>query len=133
VSLLTAGCGKSSPPEYTTPIERNLEHIGNAYLYATNRLTRPPQNLDELMPELKKQGSPDELLLSPNDGEKYEIVWGVELRGMKATGSDIPIIAYEKKGKGGTRYVLRGRREVLQMSASTLKAAKFPSGYQFPF
>lgn len=132
---LALGCNRGGNVERDppTPTERQLESIGDAYVRATIKLDHPPGSLTELMPWLKEQGNPEEILRSPNDGQNFEIVWGVELRRLKARGSDIPIIAYERLGKDGTRHVLRGRSEVLRMSESELRSAKFPDGYSFPF
>jgi hypothetical protein len=110
-----------------------LQYIGVSYVRATLRLNRPPARLDELLPDLQELGKADQILVSPNDGQPFEIVWGVELRKLKARGSAVPILAYEKTGKNGKRHVLRGRTEVLEMTDSELKAGKFPPDYKFPF
>ena len=94
--------------------EKNLSHIAKAYIDAHERLGgRPPKGPDDLAPHLKEYGNPDEILVSPNDGERYVVVWGVDpgrggptdYRGMWQ------ILAYEKKGSGGKRAVtdVRGR------------------------
>ncbi len=85
------------------------------------------------MPYLEQQGNPAEILHSPNDDADFEIVWNVELRQLKAKGNDIPVVAYEKRGKDGKRFVLRGRSEILELTESSLKSATFPAGYNFPF
>jgi len=136
--VAAAGCRSSVKTALDAPAARNLEKIGDAYLRATQQKDKPPQGLDDLLPALKEQTTkessrPEDLLRSPNDDEKYEIVWGVELRRMKATGNDVPIIAFEKRGKDGQRYVLRGQKEVLLMSESQLRSATFPEGYKLPF
>jgi hypothetical protein len=131
--LAGPGCRKSVDFDPPSPIQRNLTNLGSAYVFATQRLNRPPANHDELLPDLKNQGSPEELLRSPNDGERLELVWGVELRALEAKGNEIPVIAYERKGKDGKRYVLRGQSEVLLLTESQLKSARFPPGYTFPF
>ena len=131
--LVAGGCAAHPSTEPYSPTRVNLERLGNAYIHATSRLRHPPANLDDLMPDLEDQGAPEEILRSPNDGEKFEIVWGVELRGLKARGSDVPVVAYEKLGTDGKRHVLRGRATVLLLSESELKASVFPPGYSFPF
>jgi hypothetical protein len=132
-ALVSVGCGKGASAKLETPTAKNLEKIGDAYLRACTRLNRPPANMAELMLDLKDQGVPAEILRSPNDGAEFEIVWGVELRRLRAKGNDVPIIAYEKRGKDGKRYVLRGRDEPLELSDSELRSAKFPDGYVLPF
>jgi hypothetical protein len=132
--LGAAGCGApaGAPVPKDDPARESLEHIGDAYGRATFGLNRPPANLKELQPYLKEQGDPAKLLRSPNDGEDFVIVWGVELRQLKARGNDVPIVAFEKTGKGGQRYVLRGRSDVVLMTDVQLKAATFPPGYSPP-
>jgi hypothetical protein len=132
LSLFAIGCGKKEAP-VDSPARPNLEKIGDAYVRATIQFNHPPNSLEELLPALKSHGNPDEILISPVDGQKFEIVWGVELRMLKAQGNEIPIVAYERTGKDGKRHVLRGRADVLLMDEKTLKGAKFPAGYTFPF
>jgi hypothetical protein len=131
--LATAGCGKTAPVRLETPTAENLEKIGDAYLRATTRLGHPPTNLSELMADLKEQGPPAAILRSPNDGANFEIVWGVNLIRLKARGNDVPVIAFEKFGKDGKRYVLRGRSDVAELTEGELRSAQFPAGYTLPF
>lgn len=124
------GCGApGTPVDKVDPTAKNLDRIGDAYVRATMTLRRPPENLQELEPVLAMQGKPEDILRSPNDGEDFVIVWGVELRRLKAQGNAVPVVAYEKKGKDGKRYVLRGRAEVILLTDGQLKAATFPAGY----
>jgi hypothetical protein len=109
-----SGCGKSEP--HVVPLsqsEKNLRDIVMAYMDAHEKLGRGPKNADELKPYLKEHGNPDEILVSPNDGEPYVIVWGVDpSRGGPTDYQGMwQIIAYEKKGSGGKRAVtdVRGR------------------------
>jgi len=132
--FLAAGCsGLAPPPSLDSPTAKNLERIGDAYLRATVQLNRPPASEKELRPFLKEQGKPDQLLVSPVDKEKYVIVWGVELRMMKETGTAIPVVAYERKGDGGKRHVLRGRTDVYTLSEGELRQSVIPPGHSFPF
>jgi hypothetical protein len=135
VGCFAAGGCRATPVDSTelSPTGQHLEKVGDAYLRATLRLGRPPANLEELKSGFPPNVKAEEILRSPGDGENFEIIWGVELRQLKARGSDVPIIAYEKNGKDGRRHVLRGRNEVLLMTPGQLKAAKVPSGYTFPF
>jgi hypothetical protein len=135
--LMACGCGAPShtgeevPPP--TEAQKRLLIIGDAYVRATAKNGKPPQNLNDLLPFLKARGKPDELLRSPDDNQNFEIVYGSNLIGLKVTGSDVPIVAYERAGKGGQRNVLRGDRETLLMSESELRSAKYPDGYKPPF
>jgi hypothetical protein len=130
-ALAAAGCSAGTPADPSDPTRQNLDKLGVAYLRATMKLNRPPANLKELMPLLQEfdRSKPEQILHSPNDGQDFVIVWGVELRKMMATGNAVPIVAYEKAGKDGKRYVLRGRADVVLMSDGELRGATFPSGY----
>jgi hypothetical protein len=124
------GCGApGAPAPKDDPTAEHLEKLGDAYLRVTINLNRPPNNVKELLPTLQQMGGGDKLLHSPSDGQDFVIVWGAELRQLKARGNDIPIVAYEKNGKDGRRYVLRGRSEVVLMTDGQLRGAKFPAGY----
>lgn len=134
---LVAGCGQTiitgeekAPP---TEVEKRLLAIGDAYVRATAKLQKPPANVNDLMPFLKQVGKPEELLKSPEDNKNFEIVFGSNLIGQKATGTEVPIVAFERTGKDGKRNVLRGDRETLLMTEAELRSAKFPDGYRLPF
>jgi hypothetical protein len=60
-----------------------------------------------LLPFLQEVGDPAKLLRSPDDGEEYIICWNRDI--LNTSGNGFPVIAYEKLGKGGERYVGRGR------------------------
>jgi hypothetical protein len=134
--LVTAlnGCGSQvTAPGLDSPSAKRLERIGDAYLRATVHLNKPPASDKELLPFLKEQGKPEELSMSPVDKEKYVIVWGVELRMLKATGTAVPVVAYEKKGADGKRHVLRGRSDVYLLTEGELRNSVLPAGHSFPF
>jgi hypothetical protein len=134
-SLAIAGCGSPTAVtgEAATPTEVNLKKIGAAYIRACQQLDRPPANLNELTPILKQQGNASDILRSPNDNLDFVIVWNVELRKLKVTGGNLPVIAFEQAGSDGKRHVLRGANDVVQLSEASLKSAVLPSGYKFPF
>lgn len=108
-----AGCGSSVHVVPLTKAEKALSSILMAYKEAHTKLGRAPKNADDLKPFLKEFGNPDELLVSPNDGQPFVVVWGadptrggpIDYKGMWQ------IIAYEQKGAGGRRAVtdIRGR------------------------
>jgi len=110
-----SGCGGQSGPHVVplSPSEQNLSHIAMAYIDAHEKLGRPPKSAEDLKPHLKEFGNPDELLVSPDDGEPYVVIWGVDpSRGGPTDYQGMwQIIAYEKKGTGGKRAVtdIRGR------------------------
>jgi len=114
VLVTMAGCSRSQDAFVVklTKSEENLKFIAMAFADANDEKGSPPKNSEDLTPFLKGFGNPEELLVSPNDGKPYVIVWGArpvggptEYKGM------FPILAYEAKGTGGQRAVtdIRGR------------------------
>jgi hypothetical protein len=79
VSVAAVGCGGKNDRD-VTPGYENLRLIGAAYLEATEKLKAPPGSLNDLKPFLAKHGDLATLLRSPEDGEDYVILWGVDLR-----------------------------------------------------
>jgi hypothetical protein len=98
-----------------------------AYIDATEKLGHPPKNVEELKPYLKEFGNPEELLISPNDGEPYVVVWGVDTsRGGPTEYQGMwQIIAYEKKGTGGKRAVTDVRGRPLTVPEADFQQLKF--------
>ncbi len=131
-----AGCS-SGARVVSVPLDRtqeNLLYIGQAYVrYLTEKKT-PPANVEQLKPYLKQVGNPDEILRSPRDGEPYNICWGVDLSKPPtwAKEKSTPVIAYERRGSGGQRYVLTTMRNAMPLSDEEFKQASFPPGHQPP-
>ena len=113
VAAVQTGCGPKAHVVPFSPAEHNLKHIAMAYNDATSQLNRPPKNAEELKRFLKEFGNPEELLVSPNDGQPYVIVWGVDpTRGGPTEYQGMwPVLAYERQGTGGARAItdIRGR------------------------
>lgn len=137
--ILVCGCGNSANTDDASPpneVQKRLLAIGDAYVRATAEKGKPPQSINDLTAKLKLRkdlGKPEDMLRSPDDGQNFEIVFGVNLIGLKETGSDLPIVAFERTGKDGRRHVLRGDRDVQSLSESEIRAGKFPPGYKPPF
>jgi len=128
------GCGSSEAPPVVAAGGESYLHlrtIKSAYANATKALNRPPQNLDELMPFLKKAGDPAKTLRSPDDGEEYKILYGVDIFDVHREDGKLPIIAYEQRGKDGMRYVLEGNN-VRRRTDEEFKQALFPPGHKAP-
>jgi hypothetical protein len=97
--------GSLAPSEFTPEAEAIL-HVGQAYRDAYTALKRPPASVKDLKPYLAKFGDPEKVLISPSDGQPYEITWGV-VPGRPPQNIKIsPFLLCEKKGKDGKRYVL---------------------------
>jgi hypothetical protein len=104
---LLAGC--SGSPKYTVPSgaeKEPIEYVGMAYQEATTALKRGPANVEEIKPYLKQYGDPDQLLISPNDGQPYHINWGLVPKRLTRDMSQLRLLAYEEAGKDGKRSVL---------------------------
>ena len=129
--VILAGCGSGDKPSAITtdPTIISLDKLGGAYI----RGTPPPKTKAELLSIFKSCNHPKELLISPSDGQEFIIVYSVELKGLKVTGAQLPIVAFEKTGKDGKRYALRGMNTVVQLTEAELKSSVFPEGYKFPF
>jgi hypothetical protein len=106
VFLSPLGCSnKKLDMEVVQKETENLRKVYDAYVAASGQLRRPPQNMDELTPYLRKAGTPEELLRS-RTGEPYEIVWKVNPRGFSQKASYPNILAYEKTGVNGSHYIV---------------------------
>src|SRR5688500_13526744 len=70
------GCSSAVDEVPLSGAEKSLTYIALAYGDAHSELGRGPKDADELRPFLKVFGDPDALLISPNDGQPYVIVWG---------------------------------------------------------
>jgi hypothetical protein len=104
--LLVSGCSSKKPITELSKDEEAINIVGRAYRDASLALKRGPTNVKELKPYLKKYGDPDRSLVSPNDGEPYQIVWGLMPSRPGRSSVENPILAYEQTGKDGKRYVL---------------------------
>ncbi len=71
-----AGCGDRRPRgSLSLGAEQELTYIALAYGDAHGASAAVPTDADELKPYLKTFGDPDDLLVSPNDGKPYVVVW----------------------------------------------------------
>jgi hypothetical protein len=118
VLLLTAGCGsrKGESPlkadDLTTPEAQAIVNVGQAYRNCYTATKKPPAGINDLKPYLAKFGEPDKVLVSPSDGQPYEISWGVVPGRPPASAKVSPFLVSEKSGKDGKRYVLDFRFQV---------------------
>lgn len=113
------------------PVSQHLKKIGLAYIKATEKNNRAPANLKDLLPFLKDEGDPDELLKSPGDGEPFVIFWDVDHRAYAIEAKPLPVLVHEKTGSGGKRWVLRVNRS-LHLTNEELQKEPFPPGQKAP-
>src|SRR5207247_3067413 len=76
----------------------NLVTLNRIYMAAQRNLGRPARNVEDLRAAAKEYGDLDHLLISPNDGQPYAIVWGVDLGNAP---NPTMVVAHEKVGAGG--------------------------------
>ncbi len=123
-----SGCS-SKPVKQEDPGAVNLRKISQAYDVADLKIGHPPRNEEELkrcFQEIGETGDPDPILRSPRDGEPYVILYGPAL---DSSARDV-ILAYEKNGADGKRYVLTLARRVQVMTDSEFAAAKFATAHR---
>ncbi len=120
-----AGCNRPASREMQKS-SQNLMAISKAYRKATQKLGMPPTNLDMMSAELKELGDPEILLVSPEDNERYVILFGAN-----ADANPAQVVAYEKNGKDGKRFVLFGHI-VWYLTDEELRSKPFPPGKKAP-
>jgi hypothetical protein len=109
--ILLAGCSAAPPPLILPEHGENLALILTAYSEAFEKLQRPPNSMDDLRPFLKGHGKSEQVLISPHDGQLYEILWGVDPRQIIMTDAANPhgvVIAHDRVGVNGIRHVATG-------------------------
>jgi hypothetical protein len=115
-----------------TNSETNLKNIVLAYMDAHEQLHHPPKSAEELKPFLKRFGDPDQILVSPSDGQPYVVVWGADLSrgGPTPYQQMFPIFAYEKKGSDGRRAIVDTRGRPLTIPEEDLPKLTFVAGHK---
>jgi len=93
---------------------------------------KPPRDVEQLKKILAElhaadlNPAPEEVLTSSRDGQPYVIIMGANL-GATISGD---ILAYEKNGLNGKRYVLTMSRDIRQMTDEEFKRATFVQGHK---
>jgi len=108
IAAAAAGCGRNDP--VVTPLpkaEHDLCSIAQAYREAFEQDNKAPESFDELRPFLASFGNPDDMRVSPNDGQPYVVIWGADPNkgGAGPVQGMWSIIAHEQTGKGGRRSI----------------------------
>lgn len=127
--LAVCGCGKSDPVETPMPAaEKDLGTISQAYKEAFERTNKAPKSFEELRPYLKSLGrSPEDIQISPNDGQPYVVLWGGDpTRGGGGGVQQLSlIVCHEKAGKDGKRAVSDTRGRVATVTDDEFSRLKF--------
>ncbi|GDY08316.1 hypothetical protein LBMAG52_18020 [Planctomycetia bacterium] len=134
--LVICGCGSNAPTVF--PVDKTrakLQAISGAYMAATTQANRAPAKPIELLPFLGDASVTEEQkrekLRSDNDGEEFVIAWGVDFRKQaEDIHSRDVIFAYEKRGKGGQRYVLKLPTDIFVIPDDVFQKSQFSKGYE---
>jgi hypothetical protein len=136
LALVVIGLGGCGQKTYVVPFsqaEKNLGFVAAAYTDAFSRLGHSPKDADELKPFLKPFGNPDELLVSPNDGQPFVVVWGApdptQGRATSYKGM-FPILAYERTGTNGMRAIADIRGRPMLVPEADLQTLTFVGGHK---
>jgi hypothetical protein len=117
------GCAKSTR-RTEDPDTTNLRRLYQAFVMSDDRRNRGPKDMAELkhwLGELGEKITPDEMLISRRDGQPFVIFFGNRIR---AEGGDT-VLAYEKEGKEGKRFVLTLGGNVKSMTDEEFAKARF--------
>jgi hypothetical protein len=127
------GCSGSSTPIYVDkpldPTHDKLMKIGMAYMRFVSNRKQPPQEWADLRPILAEMENADEPWRSARDGQPLVVCWGVDLSKRPDWAKTTPVLAYEKQGSNGSRYVLTVVRSVELLSDKDFREASFPPGH----
>jgi hypothetical protein len=128
---LFAACmgGCSRQAEVTSTVPPAVQHLGavrDGFFEARRALDRPPRSKDEIVKYVEKFGDPAQMFRSPDDGEDFVVIYGIDPLAMDAMNC---IWAYERHGNGSGRYVLRGRH-VRRITDDEFRKQTFPPGHK---
>ncbi len=120
VCVLSSGCGGSGR-ESQEREESNLKPLALLYgQFIGQHRGRPPANEEELKEFIRSTGSqqlasfgvtdPNSLFISSRDQKPYVVLYGVG-----APLGAARVVAYEREGKGGTRFIANDLGEVQEV------------------
>src|SRR5688572_23498077 len=124
LALSLAGC-KAEEKFEEEPIKANLRQINKAYWTHLGYHDVPPQpeNLRQDVEGLHSldMGRPaDEALISPRDKQPIVIIYGADNKTPRQA-----ILAYEKEGADGTRWVVTMGQDIRELSNEEFAKAQF--------
>ena len=129
VAFVTFGCGKSEPiVTPMPPAEKDLGTISQAYREAFERTNKAPENFEDLRPYLKSlDRTPEDIQISPNDGQPYVVLWGCDPTRAGSSGAQqlTLIVCHEKTGKDGKRAVSDTRGRVATVTDEEFTKLRF--------
>jgi hypothetical protein len=122
--LLIWGWSTTAPMTTSDPPAKvRLLRLGEKYLQYVNEKGKAPPNEAALLPYLKQYhaddlqftdcaNDPTQLLISPRDGKKFVIRYG-----LGTVQRDSTPLAWESQGEGGQRFVFQGTGYVEEINA----------------
>ena len=126
-----AGCGQSRDVVPLADAEKSLMYVALAYSECYSKLGHGPKDADEIKPFLKEFGDPDQLLVSPNDGKPFVVIWGENPSGGPTPYKQMfPILAYEHTGVGGMRVITDVRGMPMTIPAEDFSQLTFVGRHQ---
>jgi hypothetical protein len=118
------GCSSRPTPRTEDPDTTNLRRIYQAFRICEDFKHRGPRDADELkhwLGQLGEPGTPEEFLISRRDGQPFVIFYG---NAIDPQYGDI-VLAHEKDGADGRRYVLTLGGSVKPFSDAEFAKAQF--------
>lgn len=114
-----AGCGGGTPShEKPSEGQTRLARVAAVYMRAQQE-TKPPRNDKEFAAFLKKIDADPALLVSPDDGEAYVLMHGLDVK--SGFSGAPPIVAHERKGVGGKKRAVDLMGTVTSLSDEELR------------
>lgn len=129
-TVAALGCsrgGAASGP--MDPTWERLLTIGRAYRQFNTANKKPPKQPADLLPILKTLGVGEETFSSLRDGQPFVVGWGVDLTVPPKWATSRPVLAYEKQGEQGKRYVLTTLANVELLTPEQFTQSSFPPGH----
>lgn len=129
LAVLLAGC-KTEEKFEEEPIKANLRQINKAYWTHLGYHDVPPQP-ENLLQDVEglhalDMGRPAaEAMVSPRDKQPIVIIYGAD----KHT-PGTAILAYEKEGAGGTRWVVTMAQDLKELTSEEFAKATFAKGHK---
>ena len=91
-----------------------------------------PETPDDLKAFAKDDASFQEMMRSPNDNEEFVVMWKTNFHQLPPSGSNLPVLAYERKGNAGKRYVIKYPTQVQLLTNEEFRKCQFPPGHTPP-
>lgn len=110
------------------PTQEHLAHIGQVYRQFNRHQRRPPRTTAEIAPMLRELGHSEEVFRSTRDNQPLVICWGVNLVVPPTVTRTRAVLAYEREGSAGSRFVLLTQGNVELLTDEQFRELSFPPG-----